>query len=70
METQEQVNLTTRQQEILYWASRGKTSWSIAKILGVSEHTVQYHFRNILQIFSVNTRQEAIAIAVRKRVIE
>ncbi len=70
MQTESTIKLTDRQHEILYWASRGKTSWSIGKILGISENTVQYHFKNILSMFAVSSRQEAIARAIRMQLIE
>jgi DNA-binding CsgD family transcriptional regulator len=35
--------LTPRQAEILLWCATGKTSWEIAKILEISESTVQFH---------------------------
>ena len=34
------VRLTDRERECLTWTARGKSAWSIGKIIGVSEHTV------------------------------
>jgi len=64
MSTAENQRLTPRQREVLLWASRGKSSWCIGKILGISENTVLFHMKNIHRMFQVNTRQAAIARAV------
>lgn len=58
------VKLTKREQECLYWAAKGKTSWEIGIILGISERTANFHINNILSKFSVHSRQAAIAIAI------
>jgi len=63
MSTAENQRLTPRQREVLLWASRGKSSWCIGKILGISENTVLFHMKNIHRMFQVNTRQ-AVALGL------
>lgn len=35
--------LSPREREVLQWCAQGKTSWEIARILGISERTVNFH---------------------------
>lgn len=60
------IVLTKREQECLYWAAMGKTSWEIGRILGITERTANFHINNLLSKFSVHSRQAAIAIAISK----
>lgn len=41
------ANLSSRETEILTWASRGKTYWEISVILNIQEDTVKKHMQNI-----------------------
>lgn len=64
------VNLTDREKQCLYWAAKGKTSWEMGVILGISERTVNFHINNVLPKFSVHTRQAAIAIAISNGLLD
>jgi DNA-binding CsgD family transcriptional regulator len=55
--------LTGREQEILGWIARGKTSRDIAAILVVSPYTVRKHVEHILEKLGVSTRSAAVARA-------
>jgi DNA-binding CsgD family transcriptional regulator len=55
--------LTKREQEILGWIARGKTSREIAAILVLSPHTVRKHTEHILEKLNVSTRSAAVARA-------
>lgn len=57
--------LRPREIECLSWAAEGKTAWEMARILAISERTVVFHLRNAVEKFGVNTRQQAVARAVR-----
>lgn len=57
--------LSGRELQCLAWVSRGKTSWEIATILGLSEHTVNFHLRNASKKLNVYGRQACIAQAWR-----
>lgn len=70
MENSQQLSLTERQRQVLFWASKGKTSWSIGRILGISENTVLFHMKNIHNLLNVSTRQEAIVKAYRFGLLE
>lgn len=62
--------LTNREQECLQWASQGKTSWEIGKILGITERTANFHINNACRKLSVRSRQAAIAIALSSGILE
>ena len=53
------VSLNKREVETLTWAARGKTSAEIAKILGLSKRTVDFHLDNARTKLGVSTRVEA-----------
>ncbi len=55
-----QNRLTTREKECLKWVARGKTSWEIAFILGISENAINFHIKNIFRKLDVSTRAMAV----------
>jgi DNA-binding CsgD family transcriptional regulator len=57
--------LTPKEMETLRWVQEGKTTWEIAKILGVSEATVKFHVGNVLRKLGANSRTQAVAIALK-----
>ncbi|WP_260262136.1 LuxR family transcriptional regulator [Vibrio intestinalis] len=58
------VHLTHRETEVLSWASEGKSTWEISKILGCSERTVKFHFSNVCQKLGAVNRYQAISKAI------
>ena len=59
------IRLSQRELESLRWVSMGKTSWETATILGVSEHTINFHVRNACAKLQAPNRQAAVATALR-----
>jgi DNA-binding response OmpR family regulator len=59
-----EVNLSERESETLTWSARGKTSDEIARILGLTRRTVDFHLDNARGKLGVATRIEAVATAV------
>ncbi|WP_226647061.1 autoinducer binding domain-containing protein [Microbulbifer variabilis] len=59
-----EAGLTRREDECLHWAAVGKTSWEISRILGCSEATVNFHFRNVIRKLGVTNRRQAVARAL------
>lgn len=53
-------SLSPRESEVLGWLKLGKTSWDISRILGISERTVNYHVKNIIQKLDVANRSHAV----------
>ncbi|MCW0211201.1 MAG: helix-turn-helix domain-containing protein [Achromobacter sp.] len=58
--------LSARQAACLRWAALGKTSWETARILGVSESTVNFHLRNACARLGVRGRRAAAVEALRR----
>lgn len=63
------VPLTEREREVLKWIGQGKSTWDISIILGISERTVKFHVRNIMQKLDVVSRAQAVAVAVEQGLI-
>ena len=63
--------LTVREREVLELMVEGVTSnRKLAKRLGVSENTVKFHVRNILDKLRLHNRAEAVGYALRKKIVE
>jgi two-component system, NarL family, nitrate/nitrite response regulator NarL len=62
--------LTARELEILGLVSRGFESGAIGRELHLSPETVRTHVTHVLGKLGAHTRAEAVAIAVRKGLIE
>ena len=56
--------LTKREQDVLTWVANGKSDTSIASILNVTEHTVDYHLRRVFRKFDCTNRVVAICKAL------
>ena len=63
--------LTDREMEVLRCLVDGVTSnRSLADRLGVSENTVKFHVRNILDKLHLNNRAQVVAYALKNRIVE
>jgi len=62
-------DLTVREIECLSWIGEGKTSDEIALIIGISRNTVNNYITSIMNKTGAKTRSEAVAFAVRQRII-
>jgi LuxR family quorum sensing-dependent transcriptional regulator len=63
------VKLTPREADVLQWIAEGKSDWEISKILHVSEHLVDKMARQIRIKFGATNRTQAVAQALRHRII-
>jgi DNA-binding NarL/FixJ family response regulator len=61
--------LTAREFELLSLLGKGLSNKVIAQRMFISENTVKYHIRNILQKLGVQNRTEAVATALRNGLI-
>lgn len=61
---------TTRENEILYWASMGKTYQEIAIIAGISVSTVKFHMGNAVKKLQVSNARQAIRLGVELDLIK
>jgi DNA-binding NarL/FixJ family response regulator len=64
------IALNDREVEVLTWVARGKTSNEIAKILGLTKRTVDFHTDNARTKLDAATRTEAVLKAATGRLIE
>lgn len=62
---QQNLPITKRESEVLFWVSYGKTSWEISQILEMSPRTVNKHLEQIYKKLGVDNRTSAAAIALR-----
>ncbi|HYC70150.1 MAG TPA: response regulator transcription factor [Opitutaceae bacterium] len=60
----EQLGLTPREAEVLYWIAQGKTNPEIAVVLDSAANTVKKHAQNVLNKLGVETRTAAARIAL------
>ncbi|NJK30329.1 MAG: helix-turn-helix transcriptional regulator [Acaryochloris sp. SU_5_25] len=60
----EEIGLTRREAEVLFWAARDKSAKEIASILSCSYKTVEKHFEHIYQKLGVRSRGAAIFAAL------
>ena len=63
--------LTDREREVLELMVEGTTTnRKLAKALGVSENTVKFHVRNILDKLHLHNRAQVVGYALRHRLVE
>jgi DNA-binding NarL/FixJ family response regulator len=63
-------NLTAREVEVLQQVSGGNRNRDIAELLHISEETVKVHVKHIMEKLGARDRTQAIAIAVRRGIIQ
>jgi LuxR family quorum-sensing system transcriptional regulator CciR len=62
-------HLTERERECLAWAARGKSAWATSMILGVSEHTVNFHMKSAMKKMGTTNRVTAVVSAIQTGLI-
>ncbi len=60
---------TRRENEILYWASMGKTYSETALILGIAISTVKFHMSNVVDKLGVSNARQAIRLSAELNLI-
>lgn len=63
------ANLSVREIECLEWLARGRLNDRIAEELGISNSTVEFHFRNARRKLNCKTREQALAKAAMLDII-
>jgi two-component system nitrate/nitrite response regulator NarL len=59
------VRLTPREIDLLECVSKGFSNKAISQSLSISDNTVKYHLRNILQKLNAQNRTEAVTLAIK-----
>lgn len=62
--------LTERECDVLQHVAGGNRNRDIAELLSISEETVKVHVKHIMEKLGANDRTEAVAIAVRRGIIQ
>jgi DNA-binding NarL/FixJ family response regulator len=62
--------LTEREIELLWWAAEGMSNKAIAQTLSVSENTIKYHMKNIMQKLGAQNRTKAVTYALRAGLLD
>ncbi|WP_244554976.1 helix-turn-helix transcriptional regulator [Mesorhizobium prunaredense] len=62
--------LSPREKECIVWTAKGKSSWEIGMILGISTNTVNFHIKNVMRKTDTGSRTAAAIKALRARIIE
>lgn len=69
VETEPYDNLTSREIDLLNLVASGQSNRAIAQALSISENTVKYHMKNILQKLQAQNRTEAVTHAIQAGLI-
>lgn len=56
------IQVTEREKEIMDQISVGKSAYCVGVILGISEHTVHFHIKNLYKKFGVTSRGHLCSI--------
>ncbi|HEX9891436.1 MAG TPA: response regulator transcription factor [Actinomycetota bacterium] len=70
VERKPEAPLSRREVEILQKVAYGATTKEVADQLGISPHTVKTHLERIFEKLGANDRAQAVAIAIRKGLVE
>ena len=62
--------LTAREVEVLQQVAAGNRNKNIAERLFISEETVKVHIRHIMEKLGASDRAQAVAIAVKRGIIQ
>lgn len=63
------VTLTRREKQIIRLVARGLSNKSVARLLVISDSTVEFHLRRIYRKWGVRNRTSAVVVAIRHGVI-
>ena len=61
----QELELTEREAEVLFWLANGKTNREIAEILEISPRTINKHLEQIFPKLGVENRTAAAGVALR-----
>jgi NarL family two-component system response regulator YdfI len=61
--------LTPREIEVLHMLAEGLGNKTVARRLGISEHTVKFHVGSIFAKLNVSSRTEAVTVGVRQGLV-
>lgn len=62
--------LSRREVEVLRWIAHGESNKAIARRLGLTEETIKAHVKNLIAKLNADNRTHAVAIALRRGIID
>lgn len=65
-----QIHLTPKEKDVLRWAAEGKTDEDIGTIMGIEVSTVRFHWNNIFEKLTANSRVYAVTKALVLKLID
>jgi DNA-binding NarL/FixJ family response regulator len=65
-----QAVLSPREQEVLTQVANGLPNKAIARMLGITDHTVKFHISSVPSKLEAASRSEAVAIATRRGMLD
>lgn len=68
--TEREPDLSPREKDCILWIAKGKSSWEIGRILGISVDTVNFHVKNVLRKMDTSNRTAAAIKALIFGIIE
>ncbi|RJT23711.1 LuxR family transcriptional regulator [Mesorhizobium waimense] len=69
-DTENEPDLSPREKECILWIARGKSSWEIGRIVGISSDTVNFHVKNVLRKMDTPNRTAAAIKAINLGIID
>lgn len=69
-EAEELAMLTKREREVLRLTAEGKTAKEVARILDISQHTVNRHRANMMEKLDIHTTADLVKLAVRLKLVD
>jgi len=63
------IHLTPREAAVMRYLLEGLTNKEIANKLSISEHTVNFHLRNIQRKLNTTSKHQAVLVAMRHSLI-
>jgi DNA-binding CsgD family transcriptional regulator len=69
-DTPVEVELTSREREVLTRLARGSNAIAIAEVATLSPETIRTHTRNAMRKLGAHSRPHAIALAIKQRQID
>ncbi|TIV59219.1 MAG: helix-turn-helix transcriptional regulator [Mesorhizobium sp.] len=67
---EETPTLSPREKECILWTAKGKSSWEIGQIIGISVNTVNFHIKNAMRKLDTGSRTTAAIIAIKSGIID
>lgn len=68
-DTQDTIELTTREKEVLSWTAEGYSSDEVGARLGLSASAVNYHITNCCRKLGAGNKIQAVALAIRMNLL-